>query len=99
MFKNNIERDERAVAVQRASFTLGYQLLTFALLIDIMYRSFVRGEAPWDLFAIIFLGGAVTTIYQARYRIFTRSWIKTAILVFAIDMAAAVIIGLTGVLR
>ncbi len=46
-----VERDERTVAVENASYRWAYLLLTYALLVDAMCRSLVRHEASWDLMA------------------------------------------------
>jgi hypothetical protein len=81
-------RDERTVAVENASYRLGYLFLSFALLLDVMFRSFARREAPWDLMALIVAGGVVCSVYQARRRILTHGWV--AKVVFAACVAAAV---------
>jgi hypothetical protein len=39
-----VERDERTVAVENASYRWAYSLLTYALLVDVMYRSLVRRQ-------------------------------------------------------
>jgi len=44
-----VERDERTVAVENASYRWAYLLLTYALLVDVMYRSLVRHEASPDI--------------------------------------------------
>lgn len=76
MFNNKREKDERAEAVEKSSYTLGYKVVTFAILIDVIYRSIVLKTAAWDLLGIVILGGLVATLYQTRYRIATRSWVK-----------------------
>ena len=63
-----VERDERTVAVENASYRWAYLVVTFALLVDMMYRSLVRHEAAWDLMALVIVGGAVCTVYQARQK-------------------------------
>jgi len=47
----DVRIDERTMAVARAANTWGFNFISFALLIDIMYRAAVRKEAAWDLFA------------------------------------------------
>ena len=51
-----VERDERTVAVENASYKWAYILLIFALLIDVVYRGMVRQEAAWDLLALVIVG-------------------------------------------
>jgi hypothetical protein len=64
-----IQADERTLAVARAANTWGLNFITFALLIDIMVRSWFLGEAPWDLFALIVLSGGISTAYMARHKV------------------------------
>jgi hypothetical protein len=75
-----VQRDERTVAVENASYRWAYLLLTYALLVDVMYRSFARHEAPWDLLALVIVGGAVCAVYQARQNILGRGWVMKAVL-------------------
>ena len=79
-----VERDERTVAVENASYRWAYLLLTYALLVDVMYRSFVRHEATWDLLALVIVGGAVCTVFQARQKILAHGWVMKAVLVAAL---------------
>jgi hypothetical protein len=51
---NNIEKDERTMSVENQSYRIGYLILDFGILIDIMYRAFMFNESAWDLFGIIF---------------------------------------------
>jgi len=46
----NVQRDERTVAVENASYRWACTFVSFALLIDVMYRGAVRNEAAWDLY-------------------------------------------------
>ena len=43
-----VKRDERTVAVENTGYKWAYILVSFALLIDVMYRGMVRQEAAWD---------------------------------------------------
>lgn len=65
-------RDERAKVVEDTSYRLAYLFIAFALLLDVMYRSFMRHEAPWELLAIIIIAGAISTVYQGSQRTLTR---------------------------
>ena len=83
-----IARDERTVAVENASYRWAYLVLSFGLLVCIGYRSLVLDESSWDLFALLFLGGAVATLYQGRQRVLSRRWV----VVTAISMVAAAVV-------
>jgi hypothetical protein len=69
-----VDRDERTVSVENASYRWAYLLLSFALLVDVALRSFLYREAAWDLLGLVVAGGAVTTAYQAGQRVLTRRW-------------------------
>ena len=42
---SGVVRDERTVVVEDASYRFAYIFITYALLLDVMYRSLVRQEA------------------------------------------------------
>ncbi len=75
-----VERDERTVAVENASYRWAYTFVSFALLIDVAYRGVFRHEAAWDLLALAFVGGAVITINQICQKVWTRRWTIVAVL-------------------
>jgi hypothetical protein len=62
--------------------------MSFGLLGVVAYRSYVLRESPWDLLALVVLGGAVSAAYQAYYRVLT-SW-RVAWMVMAAVVAALV---------
>ena len=76
-----VERDERTIAVENEGIKLAYIFIVYGLLLDVMYRSWFFGEAPWDLMAFVILGGAVTTFYQARHKALSSNWAKQALLI------------------
>jgi hypothetical protein len=76
-----VERDERTVAVENASYRWAYLLLTYALLLDVMVHSLVRHEAAWDLFALVIGGGVFCGVYQARQKVLAHGWVLKAALV------------------
>lgn len=76
-----VERDERTLAVENASYRWAYILLTYALLVDVIYRGIVRNEAAWDLLALVIVGGFVCGIYQARQKTLPRGWLKQGVLI------------------
>lgn len=65
----SVERDERTVAVENASYKWACISITFALLIDVIYRGVVRNEAAWDLMALAIVPSLACTMYQARQKI------------------------------
>jgi hypothetical protein len=87
-----MKADERMAAVMRASNTWSLSVILYGLLIDIMYRSAVLREAPWDLFALVVLSGAVSAAYAARHeglgQVFGR---RTVIFMVLSALVAAVI--------
>ena len=86
------ERDERTVAVENASYRWVYTLTSFALLIDVVYRGLFRHEAAWDLMALVIVGGAVCTIYQARQKTLAHGWAKTGALIALLGAVIGIII-------
>ena len=75
-----VERDERTVAVENASYRWAYLVLTYALLVDVMYRGLFRHEAAWDLMALVVVGGVICTVYQARQKTLGHGWVMKAVL-------------------
>jgi hypothetical protein len=73
---SGVMRDERTAVVENASYRLAYLFITFALLLDVMYRSLVRRQSPWELLAIIIVGGAISTVYQGRHQVLTRHSVR-----------------------
>ena len=62
------------------------------LLLDVMYRSLVRQEAPWDLLALVILGGVVSTLYQWKHKTLTgRSFKLLAVVMVVSGVVAALI--------
>lgn len=87
-----IQRDERTVSVENASYRWAYLFLSFGLLLLVAYRSFVHKEAPWDLLALVILGGGVGTLYQGWHRVLSRQWLWLSLA--ALSSAAALAAGM-----
>lgn len=85
-----VERDERTLAVEHASYRWAYLCLSYGLLAAVAYRSAVRNEQPWDLLALVVAGGVVSAGYQAAHRTLGRRWagVTAATLVAAALLAA-----------
>lgn len=92
MTANPVNRDERTTAVEHASYRLAYLFLSYGLLVLVGYHSFVRGESSWDLFALVILGGLVTTGYQASQHVLGRRWAKVTLLTMIVAAVLAVVI-------
>jgi hypothetical protein len=86
-----VEKDERTTFIENISYKFGYIFITFALLLDVAYRSFKQNEAPWDLLALIIISGLVMSLYQYKQKILGKTWIKTFIYVFAIAFIIGII--------
>ena len=87
-----VERDERTVAVENASYRWAYIVLTYALLVDVMYRGLFRHEAAWDLMALVIVGSAICTVYQARQKTLVHGWVMKAVLVAVVAAVIAAVI-------
>lgn len=90
-----VQRDERTVAVENASYRWAYGLLTYALLADVMWRSLVLHESAWDLMALVIVAGIGTSVYQARQRILTQGWVMKVVLVSCVAGVVAALVAMT----
>jgi hypothetical protein len=91
-----VDRDERTVAVENASYRWAYLFLSFGLLALVAYRSFVHRESPWDLMALVVLGGILSAAYQGLHKVLTLRWAAICLLTV---VAAGVLAALTAWLR
>ena len=84
-------RDERTVAVENASYRYAYLVLSYGLLMAVVYRSFVLAEQSWDLLALVVLGGGIATAFQGGGRVLTRRshLLAAAALAIGVVLAAA----------
>ena len=92
-------KDERTVAVEKASYSFAFKVLGFAILADVVYRSLVLREATWDLIGIVILGGIVATVYQRWHKAIACNWWTTAAISAGVAFAAAAIIVLLLLLK
>lgn len=90
-----VDWDERTVAVENASYRWAYSLISFALLVDVLYRSLVYHEAAWDVMALVIVGGAVCTVYQARQKVLTHRWVMKVVLVACVAGVLAAVLAMT----
>ncbi len=87
----SVERDERTVAVENASYKWACIFVTFALFIDGAYRGVVRNEAAWDLLALAIVPSLACTMYQARQKILGKRWIREAVLITCLGAVVGII--------
>lgn len=84
------EGDERTVAVENAGSRWANIFLSYALLIDVVYRGMVRHEAAWDLLALVIVSGFICMVYQARQKALAHDWVMKGLLI----MLLGAVIGL-----
>jgi hypothetical protein len=75
-----VQRDERTIVVENASYRWAYLFLSYGILALVAYRSFVQHESGWDLLALVILGGFLTTAYQGIHGVLNRQWATTCLL-------------------
>jgi uncharacterized membrane protein YdcZ (DUF606 family) len=71
--QQRLQRNERTVAVENASYKWAGIFVSYALLIDGACRALFRNEAAWDLLALAIVPGVIGVIYQARHKTVPRS--------------------------
>jgi hypothetical protein len=89
-----IDRDERTEAVENASYRLAYLLMSFGILLDVMYRSERLHQTCWDLFALVILSGAVGRLYQSRHQALAPGWVKKALVLAVLAAAIGAVVAL-----
>ena len=62
-----VHRDERTLVVENASYRWAYAVFSYGLLVIIMYRAYVHNETSVDLWALLFISGAVSGIASAMF--------------------------------
>lgn len=89
-----VEYDERTLVVENASYRWGYLLVTFGLLADVAYRSFVLRQASWDLLVLVVAGGLAASLYQGFHRVISRRWMTVAAVSAVVAAVVAVVVSL-----
>ena len=92
MTEQPIIRDERTKSVGDASSRLGFNILCFGLLIDIIVRSAVFHEAPWDLFGLVIIGSWAAMIYQGLHKTFPPHFWRSVLVLGLISGLVSIII-------
>ena len=86
-----VTRDERETRIDLAADRIGYLVVSYGLLLIVAYRSFVNGEAAWDLIGLVVLGGFVGLAYRARQRVALGRWTLTLVTIGIAAIVAALI--------
>ena len=92
-----IIKDERTRAVEDASYRVGFNIICFGLLIDLVVRSVLYpNESVWDLMALVVISGFASTIYHARHKTlppnFLRSMLVLGVVVALLSAALVFVI-------
>jgi hypothetical protein len=92
-----VVRDEREQAVDAEAERLVAAILSFGILVLVMVRS-LRGEAAWDLLALVIAAGFVGVAYRAWKRAVDRqlrlAGLVTGVVAAAVAVAAALAVAL-----
>jgi hypothetical protein len=91
-----IERDERERRVDADADRLVAAVLSFGVLVLVMVRS-LRGDASWDLLALVIGAGFVGMAYRVRQRAVDRRY--GAALLATAAIAAVVAVGVAVLVR
>ena len=92
MNKNDVERDERTIAVENAGYRLSYLIVTFGLLGLTAYRSLAMHQSSWDLLTLVVLGGIVNATYQGSRRVINAGWLFITLGTVLIALLIAILI-------
>jgi formate/nitrite transporter FocA (FNT family) len=87
-----VDRDERTVAIENASFRWAYLFLSFGLLTIVAYRSFALAQSSWDLLALVVLSGVVTAAFRYRRRAMTRVASRSAVVAIVGGIVVAMVL-------
>lgn len=85
MNDQSVFRDERTVFVENASYRISYLVMSFGVLVCVIYRAFFLQQNSWDLLALVLLGGITATGYQIVFKVITRRWIITVLVISVIS--------------
>jgi hypothetical protein len=71
-----INKDERTTFIENKSFKYGYNILTFGIFADMIYRERWLHQSTDDLFLLVVLTAVIVTLYQYKQKIFSINWIR-----------------------
>jgi hypothetical protein len=76
-----IIKDERTRSIEDASYRVGFNIICFGLLIDLVFRSVLYpNESVWDLMALVVISGFASTIYQARHKTLPPNFLRSMLI-------------------
>jgi predicted PurR-regulated permease PerM len=84
-------RDEREQMIDAQAERLTAAILSFGILVLVLARS-LRGEAAWDLLALVIAAGFAGTLYRLRNRAVGRQWATMTIVTAAVAAVIAIAI-------
>jgi hypothetical protein len=88
----SVQRDERTIAIENASYRWSYLVLSFGLLAIVAFRGLTRRQASWELLALVVLGGVVNAAYQGLHRVLNKRWALLAAVTLITAALVAVIL-------
>jgi hypothetical protein len=94
MTSKNIERDERTLIVENASYKVGFQVLAYGLLVLVIIKSYFFNQSSWDLLGLAVFGGFATTAYQAYKKILTRRMVWGLLVLMILSAGVAALVAL-----
>lgn len=89
MHSATVDRDERTIAIENATYRWAYLFLSFGLLAIVAFRSFALHQSSWDLLGIVVLSGVIATVLRARQHAFTTGGAKAATMAIVAGIIAA----------
>jgi hypothetical protein len=79
-----VEKDERTIHVENISYKFGFQFMTYAIFVDVIYRSLRFHEGSFDLILIVLLSCLPIIVYQYKEKIYPKNMIRNVALLSVI---------------
>jgi hypothetical protein len=92
MTPSPVERDERTIAIENAGYRWSYLVLSFGLLAIVAFRGVTRGQASWELLALVVLGGVVNAAYQGLHRVLYKRWVVLTVVTLIVAAVVAIML-------
>jgi hypothetical protein len=89
-----VPRGERETRIDLAVDRIGYLVVSYGLLLIVAYRSFVNGEAAWDLIGLVILGGIVGFAYRISQGVVSGRWTLMLVATMGIALFVAGLIAI-----
>ena len=87
-----VERDERTIAIENASYRWSYLVLSFGILVIVALRSSLGELTPWALLALVVIGGGVNAAYQAWHGTLFKRWAFLSVVTVVVGAAGAALL-------